>query len=88
VPGEGDELAERVDRRALERHLEVVRQVAEPVAVRRLGQQDVAVLHVDGGERADQVPHVGADAEILNLARVDADRIGQNGLRGAESWGF
>jgi len=78
LPGEGEELADRVDRGSSRRRPE--RSPAARAGASRVGRPDeehVAVLPVDRGERADQVADVRADPEVLDLPGVQADRIGQ-----------
>jgi hypothetical protein len=77
-PRQRHHLPRRVHRRLLDHRLKVVRELADEVAVLGADEQDVAVVVVDLAEGGDQVAHIGADAEVLNLSGVDTDGVRQS----------
>jgi hypothetical protein len=68
-----DVLAQAVPRRVLDNGHEVLGEVAERGLVVMLAEEEVGGLVIQAREMAHQVPHIGADAVIAPLARVDRD---------------
>ncbi len=66
-------LAQRVVGRGFEHRPEVGPERRRNAEVALLAEQHVVGVVVEPGELAQQVADVGADAEVVQLARVDGD---------------